>query len=324
MGPRATKRCKSKARSGCGSFPSALLVTFFVAISVATGALAQGFTTFLGGPGPKTIPEELFSSLPIVTIPGSASNLESGKRKLRCTATLIGAKVLLTAAHCLSKVTETVTVYRSRAKADADRVATAVCTQHPYYSSPQPNQTADYALCLLKKAVPASEARYEWISLSEPLLISASRLYLVGFGCRDIKNRSVPIIGDSIRLAFGPADIVRLGLRFADARQHDNMITVLNSGLGSYLCDGDSGGAGVLSLTAGAQADNQGSGARRVVVGVNSAVVARDYDISLVAGIGTQDFAEFLVSWSTANGNPAICRLEQRATSDLKSCRDLQ
>ena len=149
-----------------------------------------------------------------------------------CTATLIGPKVLLTAAHC---VDDGKTVEFKYNGAD---VNSKPCSHHPGYAS---NQTADFALCPLPTAL---SGIFETINTDHKLISKGDTITLTGYGC--IKSDGSG--GNDGILREGKAKVTKL----PSSKNFDIVATAAKGA----LCYGDSGGPAFSSS--------------RTLIGVNS------------------------------------------------------
>jgi hypothetical protein len=188
----------------------------------------------------------------------------------RCSATLVGEKVLLTAAHCMKdggNVTFVVGPNKYSAK----------CAHHPSYTK---DATADWALCLVNRSI--TGIPLEGVLTQKGTLKVRQTTLLTGYGCTE---KGTGTGGNDGIFRIGEAKVSRL----PDAN-HDTVL-----GAGAALCFGDSGGAGYLV-----------EGGRRRVFGVNSRGNIRT--TSYLASTFTGAFAEFATGWTAANGT-RICGL---------------
>lgn len=213
-----------------------------------------------------------------------------------CTATLVGARVALTAAHCVKDLPQRQIELRL-----ANATYKGPCVMSPLYTpsdnsynftmlaAPDArNTSADFALCLLDKRVPG--VRFENVATPQLGDKIGEKLLVTGFGCA------------------GFAGVPRTDYRF---REGDTFANVIPIGFSYYIvaegpaavCPGDSGGATYRVFGAGA----------RVLAGVNSRTnqLRTSYISSLVSPAAIAFFGE----WEKTN--PAsICG---RGSSDA-SC----
>lgn len=181
-----------------------------------------------------------------------------------CSSTLVGPRVLETAAHCVSNGgTKSFTIGATR--------YTATCTHHPSYRG---NSTADWALCVLPSPVP--NVPYE--SLAKPddfeCRVGAKVLW-TGYGCTRWGGQ---LDG---RFRTGEVGIIR-----CPSGTNYDIVT-----RGSVaLCSGDSGGGGY---------DVSADGSRRVI-GKNSR--SNTTDTSYVSSTATQAHYTWAMSWASSKG----------------------
>lgn len=193
-----------------------------------------------------------------------------------CTAMLVGAQALLTAAHCVSDGGAI------RLKLTG-RTHQGSCRRHPAYPM---NTTADWALCRIEPpiAVPA----YESIGDPSVPLREGSLIQLTGFGCTRVDSES-PKDG---RLRAGEATI-RGG---ADEGAEAYHLRVEGD---VVLCFGDSGGPAMTVSETG-----------RRIAGVNSRSDLKR--TSFVSSTGVGAFQEFARTWASTAG-VQICGIHDNA-----------
>lgn len=204
----------------------------------------------------------------------------------RCTATAVGEKVLLTAAHCVKKH-EVGTI---------DGTAEVTCTQHNRYrKGHRIRRQLDFALCKthgtkrLKSPETLSDSSYR------PR--RRDKVKIVGFGCKrlgDGANRSNPgnelLVGDT-RVKSRPS------------RRGPWRYYITTEGK-SALCDGDSGGAAYY-LTGP-------NGKKRVIFGVAARSVTSSK--SRFSSTFVPEFLRWADKWSKRN-NVLICGLHNEAVN---------
>jgi len=216
-----------------------------------------------------------------------------------CTSTLVGPRVLITAAHCVEKSLSIRLDVQDGAATDKYY---GFCSTHPDYPG---DKSADVALCLMADAVPVTafenlETELAWAKVG-------GKIRLVGFGCitADMKK------GNDGVLRQGETSITSLPTTAS------NYVTT--SG-GVALCPGDSGGPAFRPI--------DGSYDQRRIISVNSSVQAfkvaeGEYVIdvdalsSSVSLFAAPKIKAFLKTWADGNGNPPMCGI----SPDAPDCR---
>jgi hypothetical protein len=209
-----------------------------------------------------------------------------------CTASLVGEKAALTAAHCVDDQNQIVLeLYVGLQRMEV----TGSCDLHPDYST---NDSADVALCLLRPAV-TTVAEFETLELS-PVLAVGRPVRILGFGCMDKEMTPIdPVLaqGDAIVSALPTADTLTASVKG-----------------GVALCPGDSGGPGFFE-------PHQNYQAGRRIASVNSSVsavempdgshVIADELVSHVAVLSAKPIAKFLLEWHRKHADAKVCGLQQ-------------
>lgn len=206
-----------------------------------------------------------------------------------CTASIVGDRVLLTAAHCVANGAA-VTLRK------AGVTYRAMCEHAPGYGSGgRYAATADYALCAVDRTIPGVPA--EKVNTNAGALAVSREVLLTGFGCTTDQGTG----GDDGVYRIGEAKVTSL------PSGENNDITVAGR---AGLCFGDSGGPAFLV----------GPGAARVQISVNSRVENRSptgTDLgpsSFLSSLTSRAGATFLRDWSKRNGL-RICGLDPQAAT---------
>jgi hypothetical protein len=187
----------------------------------------------------------------------------------RCSATIVGPRTLLIAAHCLGpgvpvRFAIGASEYSSR------------CTRHPAY----PAQDIDVALCQIDREV--TDVPYENVLVDADRVTVDQTLLLTGYGCNQMGGHG----GNDGVFRIGEAKVIGL--------PQPPSVHIVTRGAVA-LCFGDSGGGAYLV-----------EGERRVLVGVNSkgnlstdSYLAATFDARIV---------EFFQSWTASTGE-RVCGL---------------
>jgi len=276
--------------------------------STVPGNAANGTAVTVAGPaGGPAAPTDgpTFSSIGELTLPDEVQTELRGGRVAdpsdwqasfytlsaggSCTASMVGDRVLLTAAHCVANGAA-VTLKRAGA------IYRATCEHAPEYGGGKPYaNTADYALCAVDRTVPGVSA--ERVSADARALTVGKEILLTGFGCTTDQGTG----GNDGVYRIGEAKVVTL------PSGDNNDITVSGR---AGLCFGDSGGPAFVI----------GAGSARVQVSVNSRVENRSptgTDLgpkSFLSSLTSAQGAAFLRDWSRRN-NLRICGLDPRAAT---------
>lgn len=191
-----------------------------------------------------------------------------------CTATVIGPRVVLTAAHCIQN--------NATGKAMAGgAIVDLVCVHHPDYPR---RISADFALCLLSSAL--QRLPFEKVNTAGTVLQQATRIRLLGYGC---------VMKDGVDKTFGA-----LFQGWADIFSREDLYVITQGG--SAVCFGDSGG-GAFVYTSPAES-------QRVLVAVNSRGDISRY--SWLSTTASNDFVNWATAWATKNG-VLICGMHSQA-----------
>lgn len=223
-----------------------------LALGLLLGASAPAFAqdqNLIGGTpaDPKDWPASVYASM------NNAS----------CSATVVGEKVLLIAAHCVSNGG------KASFSIGPNRY-TSTCTHSPDYRR---DDTADWALCVVDR--PVTGIKYEVLATEAAVCQAGQKLMLTGYGC----TRPGGGGGNDGVYRIGEATINRCPDR-------DNDIVTKGS---AALCYGDSGGPAFKVESDG----------KRKLVSVNSRGDIRT--TSYLSAIFTDKAKAFIADWSSRN-----------------------
>ena len=196
------------------------------------------------------------------------ASVYSSQGNSRCTATVVGERVLMIAAHCVSNGG------KASFKIKGAQYS-SICTHSSDYRR---NSTADYALCAVDKVVEGIP--YEVLNQDAEAVKVGDELLLTGFGCVQPGGGG----GNDGVYRIGEAKISRT------PRGTDNDIV---TGGPAALCFGDSGGPAFKIV-----------GEKRWQVSINSRGDIRR--TSYLSALHTAQAKEFIASWYKEN-NHKIC-----------------
>lgn len=240
---------------------------------IATTAGAQDFE--MSRPLPPPADAQIIGGRPSILSEWPAT-LVFDANQGACTATIIGPRVILTAAHCVRPGGKGTVNW-------ANGTVRAECDHHPGYRR---QDSLDIALCLTSTVMTfppqAGPERLSSDPLSPP---AATQLLLQGFGCRRVGG------GGAIGVLYeGDATV-------EDAADLTPVIVTLG---GAAVCYGDSGGSSFLV-----------NGLRRQVVGVNARgdILER----SFLTAVAHPAVLRFIRSWM-AEKQVGICGLTPNLT----------
>lgn len=223
-----------------------------------------------------------------------------------CTSTIVGDKVILTAAHCVSNQAQATVLFNNK-------VTSITCTHHPQYKGNScltaatvaqiAGCTADVALCAADTAFPAEldsgeKVKFETVNANASAVKKDDKVILLGFGCTQAGGSVSPI------LRIGTAAVSAVPVPGASSVPNNTMQEYLTVQGGSAVCQGDSGGS----------AFNSESMTNRKIVGVNSR--GNISTVSFLTSVSDTNIQDFLKAWSTQR-NVEICGV----TAGAKNCR---
>jgi V8-like Glu-specific endopeptidase len=208
-----------------------------------------------------------------------------------CTATLIGAKTLLTAAHCV----EVSQIYATNlsdlySAPETSFIAAKSWRQHPKYDSNDTANGYDIALIELAKTVPVKPKQWNLSSITG---LVGKPVRLVGYGVRDDRTSD----GKKYEVAQKINDL-------------DSLLIEFNQSNGKGGCFGDSGGPAFHTFPDGTER----------VIGVTSFGEDMCQYNSYYTRVDT--FASFITQWMSEKEAPTcerdgLCKATGCATPDL-------
>jgi hypothetical protein len=211
-----------------------------------------------------------------------------------CTATIVGERSALTAAHCVKNGGS-----GAIDLGDGSALISATCTHHPEYLPPSDDCdtlssacTADVALCLFNSSLTTNGLKYEVIQTDRTKIKADTSMVLLGYGCTSAGQN------DHGTLYWGSAGIRSVS---TDPPGNPNEALMIVDG-GAILCDGDSGSGGF----------DQDDPSTRFVIGVG---VRNNLTNKVSRFVQTSDgrIKTWMKDWGDTN-NTSICGIHSSAT----------
>lgn len=205
----------------------------------------------------------------------------------KCSASQIGPRTIITAAHCIKGAADPNTgiakVFIAQSTSDtAENFIEAECLVNSEYSSRR--EFPDWSFCLLKQAREISQ--YETIHLNP--IPDESKILIAGYGCKERGEEQTVINALTIGMAKVRSPVPGNAERFINL--YDRRVAA---------CPGDSGGPSFI--------DKESEG--RVMIGINAKSNYRRGQTQ-VSGFSNDAFSRFYAKWIKHIGfNPVICGL---------------
>lgn len=291
-----------------------------IEFKLASDLLPPGVVTLSNG---VIVDPEDWSTTILASIPRSS---DPSAKQPTCTATLVGPRALITAAHCLDSP---LSAKARPAYLSVDGVrAKLECDMHPEYLAHEyrltvPRSSTDYAICkiVFGSGIPNSIATLSFEVIDSSPLRAGENVLMTGYGCSELRL----VDGE---LDWDPSDkLFRVGDGSIEAEagsipnEQDYVTIRSKSGLSAAVCPGDSGGALFSGVT------TTSPSTKRRVRGVNSAVSKSRSPtsidiISKISALSSERFTSWINEWATKNGKEVgvICGINTAA--GMGACRE--
>jgi hypothetical protein len=222
------------------------------------------------------------------------------KVKPICTATVVGARAVITAAHCVNDGSPAQVLINNT-------LVDLTCYRHPNYRAcPVVTEladivpcTADVALCATApdQVIPMAAGKFERVKRTPPGAASGKKIALLGFGCITPNGKMTTV------LQIGQPKVAWTSQPGA-SHNPQNVLKEFIKTVGPASCDGDSGGAGYSSTDPKS----------REIIGINSRgnISSESYLVNVLDTLN----AKFLTDMSTKK-NLKICGLDPDAQNCL-------
>lgn len=234
------------------------------------------------------------------------ATVELHSKRAKCTGTVVGPRVILTAAMCVFDSGLPRVILNDE---DRTEIEIIKCEKSP--PRDRGGNIRKIALCVSKENIRIIEGAYENVNGDESLLRAGTKIQILGFGPTDYV--SIP------RFKLYPLSIGSTILQCAPFTEytkgecvHDSLIEVFGSGFvtaigKAVLSKGDGGGGAYIQKDDGT----------RILIGVHSRAIARK--ISTFAVTSLPSIVSWIEKWTPFGDgqSPKVCGIHE----NVKGCR---